>query len=129
MQETTVPQNQDSPIPQTREESRTIAPPVDIFEVADGLVVVADLPGVDTSGVDVRVENDILTIAGKAQGQAPGDSVYREFQLINYYRQFQLGEAVDQDKIRADLKSGVLTVQLPKAEKAKPKRISVNVAS
>jgi HSP20 family molecular chaperone IbpA len=129
MKESTVPQKQESQVPQTREDSRTIAPPVDIFELADGLVAVADLPGVDKSGVDVRVEDDILTIVGKAQGRAPGDSVYREFQLVNYYRQFQLGEAVDQDKIRADLKSGVLTIQLPKAEKAKPKRISVNVAS
>ncbi len=129
MKEKTVPEKQEAHVPETREESRTLTPPVDIFEVPDGLAVVVDLPGVDKVGVDVRVENDTLTIQGNAQAAAPGDAVYREFELANYYRQFQLNEEVDQEKIRAEVRAGVLTIHLPKAEKAKPKTIQVNVAS
>jgi len=129
MKETTVPEKREDKLPETREETRTLVPPVDIFEVADGLAVVVDLPGVEKGDVDVHVEDDVLTISGKVANEAPGDALYREFHLSNYFRQFQLSETVDQEKIRAELKSGVLSIQLPKAEKAKPKKISVNVAS
>jgi len=129
MRETTVPEKREVPVPETREETRTLTPPVDIFEVDDGLAVVADLPGVDKETLDVRVENDVLTIAGKVNPDTKGTEVYREFELANYFRQFQLNEQVDQEKIHAEMKFGVLTIHLPKAEKAKPKKISVNVAS
>ncbi|MGA1875565.1 MAG: Hsp20/alpha crystallin family protein [bacterium] len=55
---------------------------------------------------------------------APGDPVNTEFGLLSFYRQFQAGDEVDQDKISADLKHGILSIQLPKAEKHKPKKIS-----
>jgi HSP20 family molecular chaperone IbpA len=129
MKETTVPEKRESQVPETREEERSQAPAVDIFEMPDALVVVADLPGVDKADIQVHVENDVLTLGGKAQSAAPGDSVYREYQLMNYYRQFQINEQIDQDKIRAEMRNGVLTIQLPKAERAKPRKISVNVAS
>jgi len=129
MKEMTVPEKREDKLPDTREETRTLVPAVDIFEIPEGLAVVADLPGVDKGEVDVHVENGVLTISGKAKDQARGDSLYREFQLVNYFRQFQLSEQVDQEKIRAELKAGVLSVHLPKAEKAKPKKIGVSVAS
>jgi HSP20 family protein len=129
MKEMTVPEKRENKLPETREESRTFVPPVDIFEAPEGLAVVVDLPGVDKGDVDVHVENDVLTISAKAKDNAPGDSLYREFQLLNYFRQFQLSEHVDQQKIRAELKAGVLSIHLPRAEKAKPKQISVSVAS
>ena len=88
-----------------------------------------DLPGVAKEDVDVRVENDILTIAGRAKSAIPGEVSYREYELVNYFRQFEVTEKVDQEKIKAEMKYGVLTVHLPKAEKAKPKRIEVKVAS
>ena len=128
MKETTVPEKREEQLPETREESRSLVPPVDIFEASDGLAVVVDLPGVEKDAVDVRVENDVLTISGKTSGEPHGDALYREFQLLNFYRQFQLSEQVDQEKIRAELKNGVLSIHLPKAEKAKPKQITVNVA-
>ena len=127
MKESTIPQKTETQAPATREESRTLAPPVDIFETPDALVVIADLPGVGKDSADVRVENDLLTIKGVGKTQDKGDAIGREFELREYYRQFQLGERIDQAKIVADMKHGVLTIKLPKVEKAKPKRIEVKV--
>lgn len=129
MKETTIPQKTDAQVPETREETRTLVPVVDIFEIEAGLAVVVDLPGVGKEGVDVRVENDVLTISGKPTEQPVGTPLYREFGLVNFFRQFQLSDHVDQEKITADLKNGVLTITLPKAEKAKPKKITVNIAA
>lgn len=112
----------------TRSQERYITPPVDIYETADGLVVKADLPGVAKDGLDLRVENNLLTIRGKAAHAAPGDPVYREYGLVNFFRQFELNERVDQNKISAELKHGVLTLNLPKAEEAKPRKIEVKQA-
>jgi len=100
---------------------------VDIFENEDSLIVVVDLPGVDKDGVDIRVEDDILTIKGNAKYAQPSNVLRQEFTLQNYYRQFQLSDEVDQSKISAESKNGVLTITLPKAEKSKPKQIKVKV--
>ena len=110
---------------ETRSQERYITPPVDIYETTKGLVVTADLPGVSKEGLDVRVENNLLTIRGKAAHAAPGDLVYREYGLVNFFRQFELNEKVDQSKISAELKHGVLTLTLPQAEEAKPRKIEV----
>jgi len=112
----------------TRDEALYIAPPVDIFETEDALTVVADLPGVDKDSVDIRVEDNILTIKGRASYSSNGNVLREEFRLHGYYRQFQLSDEVDQDKISADSKSGVLTITLPKAEKSKPKQIKVKIS-
>jgi HSP20 family protein len=131
MAEKTVSASSGGNIPASREETRSqeryVTPPVDIYETADGLVVKADLPGVAREGLDVRVENNSLTIRGKAAHAAPGDPIYREYGLLNFFRQFELNDRVDQLKISADLKHGVLTLNLPKAEEAKPRKIEVRV--
>ncbi len=113
---------------ETRSQERYITPPVDIYETADGLVVKADLPGVAKEGLDVRVENSLLTIRGKASHAAPGDPIYREYGLVNFFRQFELNERVDQSKISAELTHGVLTLNLPKAEEAKPRKIEIKIS-
>jgi HSP20 family molecular chaperone IbpA len=132
MAEKTVAARAQQKTPTTREETRSqeryITPPVDIYETADGLVVKADLPGVAKEGLDVRVENNLLSIRGKANHSAPGEPIYREYGLVNFFRQFELNERVDQLKISAELKHGVLTLNLPKAEEAKPKRVEIKVA-
>jgi HSP20 family molecular chaperone IbpA len=111
----------------TRTQERYITPPVDIYETRDGLVVMADLPGVSREGVHVQVDNNMLTIEGNSRSEAPGDAIYREYELVNFYRQFELTDKVDQPKISAELKHGVLTLTLPKAEEAKPREIRVRV--
>ena len=121
-QERTVPSREE-----TRSQERYVTPPVDIYETGEGLVVKADLPGVDKENLDVRVENNLLSIRGRATHAAPGDLIYREYGLINFFRQFELSERVDQSKISADLKNGVLTLNLPKAEEAKPRKIDVRI--
>jgi HSP20 family protein len=111
----------------TRDETLYIAPPVDIFETEDTLTVVADLPGVGKDDVDIRVEDNVLTIKGKSNYLLPSRAIHEEFGLQGYHRQFQLSDEVDQNKISAETKNGVLTITLPKAEKSKPKRIKVNI--
>jgi HSP20 family protein len=112
----------------TRHHERYAAPPVDIYETPDGLVVLADLPGVAKEALEVRVDHNVLTIRGQARHVIPGEVTYREYDLSNFFRQFELSEKVAQSHITADLKSGVLTLHLPKAEEAKPRQIEVRVA-
>jgi HSP20 family protein len=111
----------------TRDETLYIAPPVDIFESEDALIVVADLPGVDKDAVSIRVEDNILTIKGSANYSPRSSVLVEEFNLQGYYRQFQLSDEVDQSKISAESKNGVLTITMPKAEKTKPKQIKVKL--
>ena len=132
MPEKTIPVTTEAKNPATREETRQegryLIPPVDIYETSEGLTVIADLPGVDKDNADIRVENNILTIQAKSCHIAPGDPIYTEYSLLNFFRQFQLSETVDQEKIGADLKNGTLVIHLPKVEKAKPKKIKLNVS-
>jgi HSP20 family protein len=111
----------------TRADERYIVPPVDIFETKEGLTVVADLPGVDGKALDIRVADGILTIQAKTAHAAPGTPIAREYELLNFFRQFELPEEVDTEKISADLKHGVLTLTLPKKEAAKPRKIEVKL--
>lgn len=131
MAEQTVPMTQahnGGRVASTREETRYQIPPVDIFETPEGLTVVADMPGVDKEGIDVRVDNDTLTLQGKVKPHALGNGVHNEFMMLDYFRQFELSDVFDQSKISAEYKHGVLTISLPKAEKMKPKQITVQVS-
>ena len=123
------PEVQQSPMTErTRHHERYVAPPVDIYETPDGLVVVADLPGVAKEALEVRVDHNILTIRGQARQVMPGEVTYREYDVVTFLRQFALNDKVDQRHITADLKSEVLTVHVPKAQEAKPRQIEVQVA-
>jgi HSP20 family protein len=114
---------QESTIP-----ARVFQPVTDIFETDQALTVVLEMPGVSKENVEINVENDILTISGqidfsKYEGLQP---LYTEYNIGNYSRSFQLSSKVDQENIRAELRDGVITLALPKAEKAKPRKIVVN---
>ena len=111
----------------TRAQERYIQPPVDIYERPDGLVVLADLPGVEPNDLSVRLEDNILTIQAKPKHLITAEPIYREFELVNFFRQFELSDQVDQEKITARLNHGVLVLELAKAEKAKPRQITVQI--
>lgn len=74
------------------------------------------------------MENNLLTIRGITAHGGSGESLYREYQLVDFFRQFELGDKVDQAKISAELKQGVLTLRLPRVEEAKPRKIEVAVS-
>ncbi len=110
----------------TRNLGRTVSPAVDIYEINQSLIVKADLPGLSNEQVEVNVDQNILTISGSPSVEEKPFS-YQEFSIPGYYRQFKLGETIDQEKIEAKYAHGVLTLKLPFAEAAKPKQIQVNV--
>ena len=108
--------------------ARTFVPTADIYEDRDSLKVILEMPGVDKGNVEVRVEEGVLHVQGKLdltkyQGLQP---LYTEYNIGNYSRSFRLSNAIDQEKIGAELKDGVLSLTLPKAEKAKPRTINVS---
>lgn len=107
--------------------ARTYIPGADIFEAEAALSVVLEMPGVDKSNVDVSVEAGILVVEGrvdfsKYEGMHP---VYTEYNVGHYRRTFSLSNKIDQGAITAEMKDGVLTVTLPKAEAAKARRIEI----
>ena len=106
------------------------APAVDIYETENELVVKADLPDVNPQNLDIRVENNILTIRGerKFESKVNEDNYLRiERAYGSFSRSFSLANSVKSDAIKADYQNGVLTLSLPKREEAKPKQIKVNV--
>ena len=107
-------------------EGRYFEPRVDIYETADALVVQADLPGVAAEDVETHLENNLLTLTGTLK--ASDDSwrpVYGEYAVGHFQRQFRVGQQIDQAKISAALKDGVLTLTLPKVDHVKPRKIAV----
>ena len=107
--------------------ARVFLPPADIYETNDASNVVIEMPGVEKSSVDIRVEDGVLKIDGrldfsKYQGLQP---LYTEYNVGHYSRSFRLSSKIDQNKIAAELKDGVLALVLPKVEEAKPRTIQV----
>jgi HSP20 family molecular chaperone IbpA len=106
-------------------------PPLDIHETPDGLVIEADLPGVTEDQLEVRVEDNVLNIYGKVKWNVPEGAriVYEEVRSGDYFRSFILGDEVDTERIAADFTAGVLRLTLPKAAKARPRKIEIRTAS
>jgi HSP20 family molecular chaperone IbpA len=102
-------------------------PRCDIYENNDGLVLLADMPGVDEKSIAIHLEAGVLTLTGRvAEEKYPEmELTYSEYRAGDYERSFAVSEEVDTDKIEATIKNGVLRVFLPKMEKAKPKKITV----
>ncbi len=110
--------------------STSVVPPVDIFEDESGFTVIADIPGVSKDRLDVRVDGDNLVIEGAASAPVTGpmDLMYGEVLNPLYRRSFMLSRELDTTKIQAQLVNGVLKLNIPKAEAARPRRIEVAVA-
>jgi HSP20 family protein len=107
--------------------TRMFLPAADIFEGQNDLTLILEMPGVEKNNVDVHVEGGVLIVEGrldltKYQGMQP---LYTEYNIGHYSRSFRLSSKIDQSKIAAEMKDGVLTLKLPKAEEAKPRSIQV----
>ena len=102
-------------------------PEVDIFETEKEITLLADLPGVASDGLDIDLRDNTLTLTGVANNSKDENEadLITEYEVGKYYRQFTISEVIDQEKIDAVLKDGVLRLTLPKAEKAQPKKIAV----
>jgi HSP20 family protein len=108
----------------------TVMPAVNLYEREHEVVIVADMPGVSEKNVDITVEKHVLTVSGRAEWTEPAgyDLRYREFAPAEFRRVFSLTSDLDADNIKAVMKHGVLTLTLPKTEKAKPRKIEVLAA-
>lgn len=115
-----------TPAEQTRP-GLVFTPNVDIFETDKELVLLADMPGVKAEDLSIDLRDDTLTLSGNVQpDQYPGENeIFKEYEVGKYYRQFSLSEIIDQTKIDAQLKDGVLRLTMPKVEKATPRKIAV----
>jgi HSP20 family molecular chaperone IbpA len=107
---------------------KTFVPRVDIYETKEALFLIADMPGVDEKTVDVELEKNILTISGRVENGKVKDHslVFSEYEVGDYERSFTVSDAIDREKIKAMVNQGVLRLELPKAEKVKPKKIAIN---
>jgi HSP20 family protein len=107
------------------------APAVDIYEQGNDIVLKAELPGVDPKDVDIRLENNVLTLRGerKFENEVKKENYHRvERSYGTFSRSFTLPSVVNQTGIKADFKDGMLKVILPKREEAKPKQIEISIA-
>ena len=104
-----------------------LTPPVDIFEEVDAITVLADMPGVKAGHLTIDLHEGVLTITGHAQPQGGSNemAVVHEYPAGTFQRSFTLSETIDQGRIQATLRHGVLRLRLPKAEQAKPRQIKI----
>ena len=108
---------------------RFYRPNVDILERSDELLLVADLPGAKSDQIDIDFEKGALTLHAPVPARQNQDQLYlvHEYGVGDYYRTFNVSEAIDAGRITAEYADGILTLHLPKAESVKPRKISVNV--
>ena len=128
-QELTTQDKQEVKTEEPTRPGRTYVPNVDISETENALWLRADMPGVKEDSIEISVEKNVLSIEGQVALQEYADlaPVYTEYNVGNYQRRFTLSKAIDADKIHAHLTNGVLELELPKAESAKPRRVAVQV--
>jgi HSP20 family protein len=119
-----------SQLGETELSTRSWAPPVDIYETEDAIVLKAELPGVDPKDVDVRVEDNTLYLKGerKFEKEVKEQNYHRvERSYGSFARSFSLPNSISADKVKAEFKDGLLTLTMPKREEAKPKTIKIDV--
>lgn len=104
-------------------------PAVDIFETESAITILADMPGVKADQLEIDLRENVLTLTGRTTTGGTSESeVLREYDAGTFHRQFTLAESIDQAKIDAKLADGVLRLELPKLERAKPRQITVRAA-
>jgi HSP20 family protein len=108
-------------------QGRYFKPAVDIFETEDALTVLADVPGAHAEDFDIDLRDNMLTItAGASALDERWKPVYQEYETGHFMRRFRVGQQIDQAEISANLDEGVLTLTLPKVEKARPRKIEID---
>jgi HSP20 family protein len=122
---TNLARRQNGSVEPVNEQRDTVAPPVDVYENGDELLLVADVPGATHDGIDVQLDKGQLTIHAKRSEETTGTPVAAEFRPRDYYRVFSVPQGIDAAKIDAQLTAGVLHLRLPKSESLKPRRIEV----
>lgn len=115
----------EAPMPTKAERVDYLVPPVNIHQDADGYTLEVEMPGVPKSGVEVTFEDGKLTLTGHRTGREEEGYTYRESSESDYRRVFDLDPSIDSGRIEASIDQGLLTVHLPKAEAAKPRKIAV----
>lgn len=114
---------------ETTKREKYYIPAVDIFESEKDVTVIAEMPGVTAEGIEVTLEDDVLTIKGKKAAElATGRILLQEYESGNYQRRFTVAETIDQENIKASMNNGMLRITLPKAEPAKPRKIEVQIS-
>jgi HSP20 family protein len=103
-----------------------ITPEVNIVETKEGYVLEAEMPGVTKEGLDISLEENVLTLVGRRGPSPVGTSLYRESKSADFRRVFELDPSIESGKINARIEQGVLTLTLPKAEKLTPRKITVS---
>jgi len=105
----------------------TYTPPIDIHEGPDGLTLEADLPGATERNLQIQLEDNVLDLYAKIDSSAPEGArlIHEEYRLGDYHRSFILSDEVDRERINAELKNGVLRLFLPKADRARTRRIEI----
>lgn len=111
---------------ESRQELATMAPVVDIFENDDEILLYADVPGVTREKITINVDNGKLEISAIRNLQAKGVVNWQEFGDVEFKRVFSVPQSIDVSRVNAELKEGVLKLQLPKAEAAKPRKIEIS---
>ena len=109
----------------------TAYPKVNVYEYDDKVVVIAEIPGLDKKDLSIEVEEGVLTIAGNKHGlfdDTGAKVIRRELKQSSFKRQFELGELLDGDKVKASFKDGLLSIDIPKVEPVKPKKKSVKIS-
>jgi HSP20 family protein len=104
---------------------RAVSPPVDVFENADEVLVVADVPGASSDQIDVNVENGTLTLKARRSAESSGTALAREYDAHDYTRSFRIPAGIDAANISAEAKNGTVLVRLPKIAAVKPRKIAV----
>ena len=103
-----------------------VMPEANILETKDNFVVTVEMPGVNQDGLEITLEDNVLTILGHRKDDAPkGTALFRESQPRDFRRVFELAPSIDGEKVQARIANGILRLELPKAEKVKPKKIAV----
>lgn len=122
-----IDKRQEAQTPEVVSDRRTVMPRTDIVETSKGFLLLADMPGVPSDGVNIHLDGDQLTVEGRAKPAGPQGfhASHTEYEWVDYRRAFRLSSDVSRDGIEAEVKNGVLRLSLPKAAEAKPKRIKI----